>query len=211
MGSKGGPALAAVLLALAAAGALADAPAADVYLKQAESDPALRATLVAEGKSASFFCANCHGETGNSRFPEVPNLAAQNPAYVLVQIDAFLSGKRRDPFMEGLMKVLSERQKAAIAAYYASMVARPVAAPGPQAADGSSHFRRLCVACHGADAHGSATFPRLAAQQPEYLRTSLKRYLAQSGVRNSAEMTSAVTQLGEANIEPVVEYLSSLK
>lgn len=187
------------------------APGAHDILKRAVADPALRETLVREGKAAAFFCANCHGDAGTSRYPDVPNLAGQNPAYIVNQIEAFLSGKRRNEFMQGLMKVLGDRDKAAIASYYATApTTAATATPGPQAAQGADHFKRLCAACHHADAHGGDVFPRIAGQRPEYLRLSLKRYLNKTGERNYPEMTNAVTKLGEQNIDAVVDYLASL-
>lgn len=212
MGSTGRLAIIAVLTAVLCHGPAAHAASAAEHLQQAAADGKLRDTLIRDGRAASFFCANCHGDTGASRFPDVPNLAGQNPVYIVRQIEAFLAGKRRNEFMEGLMKVLGERDKAAIALYYANAPARPsVAEPGPRAREGAEQYKRLCGACHQADAHGSETFPRLAGQQSQYLRVSLRRYLEKSGVRNSAEMSAATAQLGELNIEPIVEYLASLK
>jgi cytochrome c553 len=204
----------AVVVGLTAA--LSTASAADItaqeHLKRAASDAALRDALVREGRTASFFCANCHGDAGLSRFPEVPNLASQNPLYMLSQIEAFLAGQRRNDFMQGLMKVLAERDKAAIVLYYAGAAPAPTAtAAGSRAGEGAEQYRRLCISCHLPDAHGSEKIPRVAGQQPEYLRVSLKRYLAKSGVRNSPEMSNAVAQLGERNIDPVVEYLATLR
>lgn len=181
-------------------------------IAKAASDSAARTALVREGDAAAFFCKNCHGDKGIARYPEVPNLASQNPAYIVSQIEAFLSGKRRNEFMQGLMKVLGDREKAAIALFYANQPATPaVAAPPPAAAAGEGHYKRLCMSCHQAGGYGSEAFARIAGQQPAYLRLSMKRYLARSGERTNAEMSASVGQLGEANIEPVVQYLASLK
>lgn len=181
-------------------------------LHQAQASAEATRNLVEEGRKASAFCANCHGDTGHSKYPEVPNLAGQNPAYVLTQIDLFLSGKRKDAFMQGLMKVLSDRDKAAVALFYATAPATPsVTPPGSKAAEGGQNFQKLCARCHQPDARGGETFPRLAGQQPEYLRRTLRRYLSLSGERVYAPMTAAVMQLEDKNIEAMVEYLSSLK
>ncbi|NMG75356.1 c-type cytochrome [Aromatoleum diolicum] len=205
-------AIAAALLAVFCNTASAGPEAVQGLLKKAAADPATRAALIREGDSAAFFCKNCHGEKGIARFPEVPNLAAQNPAYIVSQIDAFLTGKRRNEFMQGLMKVLGDREKAAIAMFYGNAVpAASVATRGPAAAGGAEHYKRLCVSCHQNDAHGSESFARLAGQQVDYLRLSLKRYLTRTGERTNSEMSAAVTQLGEQNIESVVQYLASLK
>ena len=180
-------------------------------IRRATADPALRNALVHDGRTAAAFCANCHGDNGNSRYSEVPNLAGQHPEYVHNQIEAFLAGKRKNEFMEGLMKVLSERDKAAIALTYANSTVTPAnPKPGPRAAEGGVHYQKLCARCHQADARGAEAYPRLAGQQVEYLRLSLNRYLAMSGERNYAPMSAAVMQLGKDNIEAVVQYLSSL-
>ncbi len=182
------------------------------WLAHAFGNAELRAELSGEGAKASFFCANCHGEDGNSRIGEVPNLAGQHPVYLVEQIDAFIKGHRKDPFMEGLMKLLNEREKAAIALFYADARALPaVAKPGPRAAEGEGHHARLCANCHRPDAYGAESFPRLAGQQPEYLRISLMRYLTMSGERIYPPMTGAVQQLGERNIQAVIQYYSSLE
>lgn len=209
---RNGCGLMGVLVGLLLAGpAVADLPGAEA-LRQAQATPEAASGLAEEGRKAAFFCANCHGDAGHSKYSEVPNLAGQHPAYVLAQIDAFLSGKRKEAFMQGLMKVLSDRDKAAIALFYGTAPTRPaVPAPGPRATEGAGHFQRLCARCHQADARGGETFPRLAGQQPEYIRRTLKRYLSLSGERFYAPMTAAVMQLEDKNIEAMVDYLSSLK
>lgn len=191
--------------------AAADADAAQL-VKRAETDAALRQTLASEGRTSAGFCANCHGEGGISRYPEVPNLASQHPAYLLRQIEAFRSGKRKNDFMEGLMRLLKEREQAAIALHFASSPAKPsAAAPGPRAQQGAALFAKICARCHQDDARGTEQVPRLAGQQPEYLRSNLRRYLTQSGERIYAPMTAAVMQLGSDNIDAVVEYLTALR
>lgn len=199
--------IAALLLTAAAVAQAAPegSESANQILQRAAVDASQHAALVEEGRKAAFFCANCHGEQGVSRYGEVPNLAGQHPAYILSQIEAFLSGTRKDDFMQGLMKVLSERDKVAIALHYASAPPLPLTAA---AGAGARLYARHCAQCHQPDAGGAETFPRLAGQQSEYLRNSLQRYLTQSGERFSALMTAAVSQLGEKNIDAVVEYLS---
>ena len=195
---------------VASAEGVAPASAQNLIVKM-KANPAELEQALAEGRKAAFFCANCHGDAGVSRYPEVPNLAAQHPVYLLNQMHAFLTGKRKDEFMQGLMKVLSERDKAAIALFYAGAPAQSGIAPGARAQEGAERFAAVCARCHQADASGSDTFPRLAGQQREYIRLSLKRYLSQSGERFYAPMTAAVTQLGAGNIDAVADYLSALK
>ena len=177
-----------------------------------KSPPAEQKATQEAGRKASFFCANCHGDTGLSKYPEVPNLAGQHPAYVLNQIDAFLTGKRKDAFMQGLMKVLNNEEKASIAHYYSTQIPVPaMATPGPRAAEGRDLYQKHCQRCHGPDARGAESMPRLAGQQVEYLRRSLSRYLKNTGERNYPAMTAAMNGLGESHIEAVAEYLAALR
>ena len=103
-------------------------PVIQERLKAIQADPATVKLAVDAGRKASFFCANCHGENGISKTPDVPNLAGQNPAYILEQMRKFVSGERKDPFMQGLIKVLKDEERVQIALYYASVPVAPTPA-----------------------------------------------------------------------------------
>lgn len=197
------------LLLLLGLGASAQA-SADAALQAVLADPAARQAAEAAGKKAAFFCANCHGENGVSNLPEVPNLAGQNPAYLLEQIRKFGSGQRRDEFMQGLIKVLKEEERLQISLFYASQ--RPL--PGKQdaalVATGKVFYEKLCARCHGEQAKGNETIPRLAGQHPEYLVTSITRYRDRTGERRDPLMSSAVAPLKNPDIKAVSAYLYTL-
>lgn len=181
-------------------------------VKTLSATPAARLAAATEGQKAASFCGNCHGDSGNSRFPEVPNLASQNPAYLLTQMKKFETGERKDEFMQKLIKLLSDRERATIAIYYADSAVVPGRAqPGPLAAQGGVHFTKLCVRCHGEKALGSEAVPRLAGQQAKYLRVSLDRYRKASGERFYPPMTAATNQIPEADVDAVVDYLASFR
>ncbi len=42
------------------------------------------------------FCITCHGEKGISTAPNYPNLARQNPNYIVNQVKDIISGKRKN-------------------------------------------------------------------------------------------------------------------
>jgi cytochrome c553 len=195
---------------LVACGGAAAEQTAQEKLKALQADPvALRAAIDA-GKKVTFFCANCHGEQGVSKTPEVPNLAGQNPAYLLEQIRKFGAGERKDPFMQGLIKVLKEDERLQAATYYSSMTVPPTPADAAQVAHGKELFGKLCVRCHGEQARGNETIPRLAGQKIPYLQTSIKRYRDQSGVRNSQLMAVATSTLKNEEIVSITNYLTQL-
>ena len=49
-------------------------------------------------------CQACHGANGISRNQHVPNLAGQQAAYLVLQLQAFKNGTRRNPAMEAIFE-----------------------------------------------------------------------------------------------------------
>ncbi|MBS1140146.1 MAG: Cytochrome c, class [Proteobacteria bacterium] len=192
-----------------AAVAHAQTPAQD-RLKAIQADPVALRAAVDAGKKTTFFCANCHGEEGISKTPEVPNLAGQNPAYLLEQIRKFGSGERKDQFMQGLIKVLKDEERVQVAQYYASIKVPPSRADAAQVARGKELFGKLCARCHGEQAHGNELYPRLAGQKLPYLQTSITRYRDGTGIRNNQLMSIATATLKNEDVVAVANYLTQL-
>ena len=185
-------------------------PALEQRLKAIQSDPVALKAAIESGRKAASFCANCHGEDGNSRSPEVPNLAGQNPAFLLEQIRKFGTGERKDAFMQGLIKVLKDDERLQITLFYAGIPVAPAKADVSQLARGKDVFRKLCARCHGEQAHGNAEIPRIAGQKIPYLQTSLMRYRDGTGVRNDQLMSIATASLKNDEIVAVANYLTQL-
>lgn len=179
-------------------------------LKAIAADPVALRTAIDGGKKITFFCANCHGEDGNSKLPDVPNLAGQNPAYLLEQIRKFGSGERKDAFMQGLIKVLKDEERIQVATYYASMTVPPSRADAALVPQGKELFGKLCVRCHGEQARGNEAIARLAGQKSTYLQTTITRYRDKTGVRNNQLMSIATATLKNDEIVAVANYLTQL-
>ncbi len=143
---------------------------------------------------------------------DTPNLAGQNESYLLTQMNKFVSGQRKDEFMEGLIKALTPEERKNVALYFSQqqVVAKP-AANAAQAASGKKLYESLCVNCHGATAYGTEKVPRPASQQPSYLQNSLKRYRNGSGERIDPLMASYTRNLKDGDIVNLAAYLSSLR
>jgi cytochrome c553 len=199
----------AVGIMAASGAAFAQTPAQD-KLKAIQADPAALKQAIEAGHKASFFCVNCHGDNGISKIPEVPNLAGQNPAYLLEQIRKFGSGERKDQFMQGLIKVLKDDERVQIALFFGSQAVPPSKADPVQVARGKELFTKLCVRCHGEAAHGDATIPRLAGQQIPYVVTSVTRYRDGTGIRNNQLMSIATSSLKNEDIKAIANYLTQL-
>jgi cytochrome c553 len=198
-------------------GAAAQTPAPPSPLTQrlaeAQKDPALASSMQKLGKKAiGSVCVNCHGETGNSVQPDVPNLAGQNRAYLLEQMRLFAEGKRRHNFMEGIMKALSADEKVGLVLLFSSqeVVAKP-AANTALADKGAVYYKKVCIACHGDSGRGNEQIARISGQQPAYLRTSLNHYRDGDGVRNNPLMVNVAKTMSHEDIDAVTAFLSSMK
>ena len=180
-------------------------------LTQAQSDPQLGQALFQKGRKVAAVCANCHGDGGNSTKPDVPNLAGQNPAYLLEQLRQFADGRRRNMFMEGMIRARNSDGKVGMVLFYASqVVARTTPSNAALAAKGQDYFNKTCFRCHGTDGRGNAQIARIAGQQAPYLGLTLKRYRAGGGERAQSVMVENARFMSDADIDAVVAFVSSM-
>ena len=70
------------------------------------------------GFKKSTPCQACHGPKGISVSPEFPNLAGQNPDYIVASLHHYKNGKRKNPIMVGQAANLTERDIEDLAAYF---------------------------------------------------------------------------------------------
>ncbi len=197
-----------VLLSLSGPAIAADLAA---RFARIEASPHRQQQAYAAGKARAALCSVCHGKDGNSRKPDVPNLAGQNPFYLWKQIDNFATGRRRNYVMQALAKDFTDADKINLAVYFAANTPR-TAAPDPQRAPrGARLFRQHCVACHGPDAHGTRDYARLAGQRREYLINTLTAFRDGTTRRRSNIMTAQVKGLTDDDIADLAAYLSTLR
>jgi cytochrome c553 len=154
---------------------------------------------------ATGVCSACHGPEGRSISPVFPRLAGQQPAYTMLQIDAFRTHVRGDPnaqaYMWGMASQLSDAMIKSLANYYAAQkpaqekVGDPaLVAEGKKIYTGGIPAEKVpaCATCHGANAEGTGAFPRLAGQHLEYLIAQLQGF--QSGLRSNAPIMLGVVR-----------------
>ena len=130
------------LLAAAAYYASLD-PAQPIATKAAP----VKADALSAGKAAASGCAGCHGETGVSKTSGVPSLVGQDPAYLVVAMNAYKAGQRKDDMMKTLVGGLSDRDMKNIALFYAFAKTRSGANTGRRRQDrrqgGGRRVRRM--------------------------------------------------------------------
>jgi cytochrome c553 len=211
-----GPALAALLAGLAAAGssvAAGAAPAGGDDLRAAFATP----QDIAEGKRLALAsCASCHAITGIALARGTPHIAGQRPAYLYAELRVYQAGRRGDNAMNNVVKFLSDDALVKVAAYYASLdpappvpagakkAARPdPAAAGKEAASG-------CAGCHGdtgvTENPGS---PNLVGIDAKYLTAAIGAY--KSGQRKHGMMKTLVSALSDAEINSISVFYATQK
>ena len=165
-------------------------------------------------------CSTCHGARGISVSPTFPNLAAQQAAYLEVQLKAFRDRSRADPhaqaFMWGMAAQLTDSTIADIATYFA---AQPPAKGNPAGAAEIAAGKKIfeegieaqqvppCQSCHMKNAEGNAVFPRLAGQHRGYLEKQLEVFA--TGLRANPIMHENAKNLTALQISQVAAFLSS--
>lgn len=190
-----------------------------LIIEQRMEDPAAKQEAMRAGRDRALLCSYCHGDDGNSVKPEVPNLAAQNPVYLLDQINKFARGERENFVMNSLAKKFSLDDKVNLAIYYARQEVDDKAVDEQLAARGEKIYNNRCTSCHGESGGGSAEYARLAGQQPEYVSLTLKRFRATARgsaeadetVRRSTIMESIVEGLDDTQLEALAAYLAGLE
>src|ERR1700686_4036143 len=170
---------------------------------------------------AETTCVNCHGVRGRGISPTFPNLAAQTVPYLQAQLHAFRDQTRADPdalsYMWGMASQLSDATIEAISTYYAAQApSRAKTGDAKLMARGKQIFEEgvtsqgipACAACHGPQARGNNTSPRLAGQHADYL---VRQALAiQSDLRAAPVMRDVIKDLSQDQMRAVATYLESL-
>lgn len=167
-------------------------------------------------------CMFCHGSNAQG-FSTAPRLAGQRAAYIENAIASFRHRKRNNPrskdFMWGAAQHMSPETVRAVALYLSKLDARPAAdgrGDNPERAgviyrDGIPEANiPACIACHGPNAEGAGSIPRLGGLSARYLRDRLVQW-TQGYHADAASMPDIARKLSAEDIEIMASYLSYLK
>ena len=76
---------------------------------------------------------------------------------------------------------------------------------------GEKTYKRTCRACHGNDAQGTGSFPRLSDKTADYLAGQLVRYRAGERIGpNTGLMAPNAAKLSDDDIANVSNYIATL-
>lgn len=165
------------------------------------------------GRAKAQVCAACHGNDGNSTDPAVPSLAGQPAQSIATQLFQFREGNRQNPQMTPMAANLSNADMNNLAEYFSKLKAAP---PKHQTSPANAELgpqltkKFNCTQCHGPQLLGQQHIPRIAGQQPEYLRAQLKGFKASTRADLDGNMTSAAQVLTDKDIDVLVDYLAGL-
>jgi len=161
------------------------------------------------GKELAKPCEACHGVDGNSTTSGVPNLAGQQPRYLIVAVQEYLDQEREKSPMHGLLRRLERSKLENIALYFASQT--PKVRPAPPEGDPAAGqpLSAVCGGCHGPDGVSmDASTPSLASQDPVYLVKAIKAYRT---VRRRPQMREYVGGLSDKEIENIAAFYATQK
>ncbi len=162
-------------------------------------------------------CFVCHGGEGESSSEAFPRLAGQHAEYVAKQLENFKSGKRKSSAMAPMVANLSADDMMALGRYFERQKHPPEPVKDPAlAAQGSGIYHdgnkktgvAACASCHGAQAQGTASLPRLAGQFATYTENQLKLFSKRERTNDNAVMHAVVEKMTPQEMAAVAEYLS---
>jgi cytochrome c553 len=152
----------------------------------------------------------------------MPRLAGQQPEYLENQLRAFVERRRTNPVMFNVAHVLTPSMVTALAMYFKDLDPKPLGGASRElTAAGKKIYQEgiagtdipACASCHGEDAKGQGTFPRLAGQLHDYILNKLVNWSKERGQDPARPDTSAIMEpiahgLTRPQIVAVAAYLS---
>ena len=188
---------------------------------QEGTDDKLAETLIREGRLEQniIACSLCHSETGQGDVNfGFGNLTGQSEAYIADQLHAFKAGERENKVMQRISKSLSERDIAALSAYYSKMkvagaafAVNKVPEVGLKLATKGDEAREIpaCDSCHGLDADtGDLAIANINGQHSTYIINQLVSW--QDGGRDpESVMAQIAPKLSVPEINALAIYYAS--
>jgi len=180
------------------------------------------AALLCEGivhaetaKERAAVCFGCHGENGLSQTENIPSLAAQQPAYVLVQLFMFREKLRDFAPMNEVAKPLTDDDLRAFADFIAALPKPP---PPTQAVD-AARMQRVkvlvqqnhCESCHNQDFSGRDNIPRIADQREDYLVKTMTEYKNNTRHGYDATMAEVLNPVSVEQIADLAYYIAHVR
>ena len=164
-----------------------------------------------KGEKASKNCLGCHGLKGNSLVPTIPSLAGQNSRYLVVAMQAYKKGTRKNKIMGEITHKLNKTTMENIAAYYAEQVptkGQKVKQTKFMPLFEGGQIAAVCNGCHGNNGNSTQKgTPSLTRLHPDYIQRAISAY--KNGERKYELMTTLVSYLNPVEIDKVGLYYAT--
>jgi len=154
------------------------------------------------GRAASAYCGKCHGSRGISDDPMVPNLAGQDPVYL---VNAIKSYRDRERHCESQKPNKSDQTVEDIAAYYSTQ--RSMASIEQQSS--GKELAAKCDRCHApVNRERKINIPSLKGQSKDYLVSAMQDYRDED--RANSMMHKMSSRYDDEMIEAIATYYAGL-
>ncbi|MFH1043815.1 MAG: c-type cytochrome [Pseudomonadota bacterium] len=181
------------------------AAVAGVIAAPAKADP------VSAGKAAAVRCSVCHGETGISKMPGMPNLSGLDQKYLVAAVNAYKSGQRKNDLMKAQVAALGDAELNDIALFLALQAPGKAQTPAPGKPEAGKAADVACAICHGEGGvggipavGGNPSAPGIAGQEAQYFVAAMRAY--KDGSRADPAMKASVAALDEATVTNMAAY-----
>jgi len=162
---------------------------------------------VSAGKAAASGCEGCHGAGGVSQTPGMPNLAGQDPKYIVAAVKAYKSGQRKNDMMKTLVSAITDTELDNIALYFAVQKPGKAKTPSTGNQEAGKTAAVACAGCHGEGGVSIGTAPSLAGQDAQYLAAAIKEY--KDGARNDQLMKAPAASVDAGTIKDLAAYYAN--
>lgn len=165
-------------------------------------DPLEEAKVMAAG------CGGCHGETGVTATPGMPNLIGLDPKYFVAALQAYKSGRRDNGTMKAMIAAVPDEKFADLALFYALQKPAHAQTKAEGDAEAGKAAAASCAGCHGdTGVSGSPANPSLAGQDASYLAAAIAAY--KDGGRQDATMKDMVSALDLATRNNIAAFYAA--
>jgi cytochrome c553 len=156
---------------------------------------------VEAGEPLTAICGGCHGANGMGEDPLVPNLAGQEPTYLVNAIKAYRDHQRGH---EGMITDQADEEIENIAAFYSVQVAGSASDAG----EPTEEVIAKCERCHGqASGQSSMVVPSLKGQKQDYLLRVMQEY--RDGERGSTMMHKMSAGYSDELLQEIAAHYAS--
>jgi cytochrome c553 len=153
------------------------------------------------GEALTANCGSCHGSRGVSHDPMIPNLAGQEPNYLVKAITAYRNHERSH---EDMVADKTDAEIQHIAAFYSIQAAGSLADTGEEL----ESIVAKCNRCHGrAPGESTLVLPSLNGQKRDYLLRVMKEYRDEE--RGNSMMHKMSSGYSDELLEQLADWYSS--